>query len=134
MVYHLNFLVWKWSEIATQFFFFLLILPWSTLLWHRCYYPHWSRDALSSVCGIFFKLDRLSFRPRGQDMPYHTKFSFISELTFRGHQVDMDGLNPEFALYGFKNECARTDTIFFPLSEVSTRAVTLSSILSQSLY
>ena len=33
--------------------FFLLILPWSTLLWHRCYYPHRSRDALSPVCGIF---------------------------------------------------------------------------------
>ena len=27
---------------------------WSTLLWHRCYYPHRSRDALSPVCGIFF--------------------------------------------------------------------------------
>ena len=26
---------------------------WSTLLWHRCYYLHRSRDALSSVCGIF---------------------------------------------------------------------------------
>ena len=35
------------------FFFFLLILPWSTLLWHLCYYPHRSRDALSPVCRIF---------------------------------------------------------------------------------
>ena len=26
---------------------------WTTLLWHRCYYPHWSRDALSPVCRIF---------------------------------------------------------------------------------
>ena len=26
---------------------------WSTLLWHRCYYPHRSRDALFPVCGIF---------------------------------------------------------------------------------
>ena len=31
----------------------LLILPWSTLLWYRCYYAHRSRDALSPVCGIF---------------------------------------------------------------------------------
>ena len=30
-----------------------MILPWSTLLWHRCYYPHRSREALSPVCGIF---------------------------------------------------------------------------------
>ena len=55
----------KWSQIGTflfanclksprkKKFFFLLILPWSTLLWHRCYYPHRSRDALSPVCGIF---------------------------------------------------------------------------------
>ena len=26
---------------------------WSTFLWHRCYYPHRSRDALSPICGIF---------------------------------------------------------------------------------
>ena len=25
-----------------------------TLLWHRCYYRHRSRDALSPICGIFF--------------------------------------------------------------------------------
>ena len=54
----------KWSYIWTFLFgsglklprkkkVFLLILPWSTLLWHRCYYPHRSRDALSPVCGIF---------------------------------------------------------------------------------
>ena len=29
---------------------------WSTLLWYWCYYPHWSIDALSPVCGIFFLL------------------------------------------------------------------------------
>ena len=40
---------------AKKSFFLLLILPWSTLLWHRCYYPHRSRDALSPVCGIFSK-------------------------------------------------------------------------------
>ena len=22
--------------------------------WYRCYYPHWSRDALSPGCGIFY--------------------------------------------------------------------------------
>ena len=26
------------------------------LLWHRCYYPHRFRDALSPVCGFFFNL------------------------------------------------------------------------------
>ena len=29
------------------------VYSWSTLLWHLCYYPHRSRDALSPVCGIF---------------------------------------------------------------------------------
>ena len=54
----------KWSNIWTFLFgsglksprkkkFFLLILPWSSLLQHRCYYPHRLRDALSPVCGIF---------------------------------------------------------------------------------
>ena len=54
----MNIFVWKWSKIAAQKkVFFLLILPyktwWKTHLWHRCYYPHRSRDALSPVCGIF---------------------------------------------------------------------------------
>ena len=50
----MNIFVWKWSKIAAQKkVFFLLILPWSTLLWHRCYYSHRSRDALSPVFGIF---------------------------------------------------------------------------------
>ena len=41
------------SPRKKKFFLLLLILPWSTLLWHRCYYPHRSRDVLSPVCGIF---------------------------------------------------------------------------------
>ena len=47
------FLFWSGLKLPRKFFFFLLILPWSTLLWHRCYYPYRSRDALSPVCGIF---------------------------------------------------------------------------------
>ena len=57
----------KWSNIWTflfgsglklprNFFFFLLSLPWSTLLWHRCNYPHRSRDSVSPVCGIFLSV------------------------------------------------------------------------------
>ena len=38
---------------------------------------------------------------------------------------DKKSLNPKFALYGSKNKCARTDIIFFPLSEICTRVVTL---------
>ena len=37
----------------------------------------------------------------------------------------MESLNPEFALYGSKTKCARTDTVSFPLLEVCTRGVTL---------
>ena len=51
---HVHIFVQKWSKVAARKkSFFLLILPWSTLLWHRCYYPHRSRDALYPVCGIF---------------------------------------------------------------------------------
>ena len=43
--------------VLDDFFLFkknrVLGYSWSTLLWHRCYYPHRSRDALSPVCGIF---------------------------------------------------------------------------------
>ena len=41
----------------------------------------------------------------------------------------MASLNPEFALYGSKNECAMTYSVFVPLSQVSTRAVTLLVIV-----
>ena len=34
------------------FFFVSFALP-AGFFWYRCYYPHWSRDSLSSVCGIF---------------------------------------------------------------------------------
>ena len=34
----------------------------------------------------------------------------------------MESPNPEFALYGVTHKCVRTDTVFFPLSEVSSRA------------
>ena len=40
----------------------------------------------------------------------------------------MKSLNPEFALYASKTLYAWTDTVFFPLSEVSPRAVTLLRI------
>ena len=43
---------------------------------------------------------------------------------------DMESLNPQFALYGSNNECARTDTSFLPLTEVITRAVTLGAFTS----
>jgi hypothetical protein len=40
----------------------------------------------------------------------------------------MDSIYPELALYGSKNECARTATVFFPVSQVCARGVTLTEI------
>ena len=40
----------RWSYMMR-----VLGYSWSTLLWHRCYYPHRSWDALSPVCGIFLQ-------------------------------------------------------------------------------
>ena len=80
----------KWSNIWTFLFrsglksprkkscFLLLILPWSTLLWHRCYYPHWSRDALSPVCGIFFQ----SFNCRFAAPFFWQSWSWIFKVPF----------------------------------------------------
>ena len=38
----------------------------------------------------------------------------------------MESLVPKLALYGSTNKCPRTVTVFFPISEVSDRAVILS--------
>ena len=37
----------------------------------------------------------------------------------------MESLYTEVALYGSKNECARTDTVLLPISEVSNGMVSL---------
>ena len=53
--------------------------------------------------------------------------SLISELTFTVSQagVDMESIYTELALYGSKNECAKTDNVFFPISEVCDGTVSL---------
>ena len=38
----------------------------------------------------------------------------------------MEGIYAESALYGSKNECARTDTVFLPISEVCNGTVSLN--------
>ena len=46
-------------------------------------------------------------------------------LLLRYIRGDMESIYPESALCGSQNECARTDNVFFPISQVSTRRVTL---------
>ena len=52
---------------------------WSTLLWHRCYYPHRSRDALSPVCRIFFyqKITEIKKKRNKKDPSLSTKKNFF---------------------------------------------------------
>ena len=38
----------------------------------------------------------------------------------------MESIYPKLALCGSKNECARTDTVFFPISEFSKGTVSLN--------
>ena len=45
----------------------------------------------------------------------------------------MESLNPVFALCGNINKCAGTENVFFLISEVSTRAVILSSLLMATI-
>ena len=45
----------------------------------------------------------------------------------------MESIYTELALYGSKNECARTDNVIFPISEVCDGTVSLSK-LSEILY
>ena len=41
----------------------------------------------------------------------------------------MESIFPELALCGSKNVCARTDTVFFPISEVSEGTVSLKTLM-----
>ena len=47
-------LYWDWFWMIFSVFQKNQVLgySWSTLLWHRCYYPHRSRGSVSPVCGI----------------------------------------------------------------------------------
>ena len=45
----------------------------------------------------------------------------------------MDSINPKFARYGGTNACARTNALLLPLSDVSTRAVSLSLLLGTGM-
>ena len=40
----------------------------------------------------------------------------------------MEGIYTELALHGSKNECARTDNVHFPISEVCDGMVSLEDI------
>ena len=59
---------------------------WSTLLWHRCYYPHRSRDALSPVCRIFLHvlIKRNSIK---YPCYYHHCFGHLTTWKLVGDQV-----------------------------------------------
>ena len=46
---------------------------------------------------------------------------------------DIKSIYIELALNGRKNECAMTDTVFFPISQVCTRGVTLRVTLDALL-
>ena len=50
----------------------------STLLWHWCYYPHRSRDALSPVCGIFAIAFAVGWRPWPCGHPVATSLTDLS--------------------------------------------------------
>ena len=54
-----------------------------------------------------------------------THLSFISDLEHFGGI--MASMYTELVLYGSKNECARTDTVFLPISEVCNSKVSLGN-------
>ena len=45
----------------------------------------------------------------------------------------MESIYTELALYGSKNECARTDNVYFPISEVCDGMVSLYQALPNPL-
>ena len=55
---------------------------WSTLLWYWCYYPHGSRDALSPVCGTFYKVMELVRKGSAINGPIPSSFYYDSIQKF----------------------------------------------------
>ena len=53
--------------------------------------------------------------------------SFTSELTSTVPERDMESIYTMLALYGSKNECPRTDNVYFPISEVCNGMVSLEN-------
>ena len=60
---------------------------------------------------MFWPLALNNWRLVQLDKTEHTQFKSFSEITSRIQQGDIDSLNPEFALYGSKNECVRRDPV-----------------------
>ena len=87
---------------------------WSTLLWHRCYYPHRSRDALSPVCGIFFFNLRNFFknlRKSHKNPPKKTKKSIKNPTTLENFE--------NFAKSKKLNECWKVPINHFFLNSLN---------------
>ena len=62
-------------------------------------------------------------------------FSFISGLTSWVHQVGyQEYISLALTLYSSKNECAMTDTVFLPISQVCTKVVTLPTLRARPEY
>ena len=64
------------------FFYWVFGYSWSTLSWYWCYYPHWSRDALPPVCGIFLfcPSNLQTVWPLQPDLIFHQTFLLINVL------------------------------------------------------
>ena len=54
--------------------------------------------------------------------------NFILELTYTANQGGYGEYIYELALYESKNECAMTDNVFFPISEVCDGTVSLETM------
>ena len=88
-----NFLPWSWHYLVSIILFFNQLKD----KWH----------------GYFLALEACNY------CPYSTLILTSSHsLLLEFIREDMESLDPDFSLFGSKTLCARTDTVFFPLSEV----------------
>ena len=67
----------------------------STLLWHRCYYPHRSRDALSPGCGIFSQRTHKLSNYAGVARELSETFSLAAAGRAQVQTIDGTPLAPE---------------------------------------
>ena len=80
-----------------------------------------------AVRAYFVQLERSSSFIQIQWIKHALAHSF--ELQIRANlRGDVESIATELALYGSKNECARTDHVFSPISEVSNGTVSLTNV------
>ena len=100
----------KWTPSPNFFFFFHFCL-----FWYRCYYPHWSRDSVSPICGIFH-LNKFIFQTKRPPCKQSWKH-LIYSLRLSTHTQ-----KSQRTLFRFLNDYTSLGPVFYPVGALSPQS------------